>query len=119
MPERVVRLIDPNAEDRNQPSAEESFDDVPEMILDRPGRGCPLEPRLLLQHPAVELTQRRAWLDTKLLHQRPPRVVVALKRLRLAPRSVQGEHELPAQPLPKWVLCDQTLELADELASTP
>jgi hypothetical protein len=62
----------------------------------------------------VELTQRRARVDPDLLRERPPRVLVRLQRLGLPARSVERQHELPAQALPVRVLGDEPLELADE-----
>ena len=41
--------------------------------------------------------------------------MVGLQRLRLAPRAIQGQHQLAAQPLPQRVVCDQIAQLAHEL----
>ena len=42
------------------------------------------------------------------------RVLVCLERLRLSPRAIEREHELPAQALAQGMLAHELLELADE-----
>ena len=59
--------------------------------------------------------QRLARLDPELLGERPSRVLVDLNRLCLTAATVEGEHQLAAQPLLQWVLSDERLELPDEV----
>ena len=74
------------------------------------------ERRVLLQDRALQLVQRGAGLEPELLAQRLPRLPEHLERVGLAVAPVQGEHELPAEPLAAPVLGNQRLELGDELA---
>jgi hypothetical protein len=47
-----------------------------------------------------QLPQLAAWLETELVRQNDSRVPVALERLCLAIRPVEGEHQLSPQSLP-------------------
>src|SRR5262249_39835720 len=44
---------------------------------------------------------------------------VRLERFSLPARAVEGEHELPAEPLRERILGDQRLELTHDLRVTP
>ena len=63
----------------------------------------------------MQIAQRAPGLDPELLDQRRARGLVDGERIGLAPRAIEGEHELPAQSLAQWVLGGERLELADEL----
>jgi len=66
------------------------------------------------QDCALELLQRRARFETEAIDERCPRLSVRIERLGLAPRSIQGEHELPAEPLAQRVIPDQRFELGND-----
>lgn len=70
----------------------------------RPPRGWPVPARAA-----------RPRLQPELLHQQLAAHPVALQRLRLSPRAVQRQHQLPAQPFPQRVDPYQQLDLADQL----
>ena len=61
----------------------------------------------------------RLGLETELLHERAPRLLVGLQRFRLPTRAVQREHQLPARPLAQRVSGDERLELGDEISLAP
>ena len=62
------------------------------------GRGQ-VQGRVLLEHRQLELAQLRARFDGQVLdQQRAPRLV-GLERVRLATATVEGDHQLPAEPL--------------------
>ena len=67
------------------------------------------------QDRLFQAPQRLARLDPQLLDERPSSVLVDVQRLRLTVATVEGEHELRAQPLLQWVLRDKRLELRDEV----
>ncbi len=67
----------------------------------------------------MELLKRRTRLDPEFLDERAAGLLVGLKRLRLAARAVEREHELTAQPFAKGVLLDERLELAGQVAGAP
>jgi hypothetical protein len=56
-----------------------------------------------------------AGLDPELRDKRLSRLLVHLERLRLAPGSVEREHQLPAEALAKAMLAHQELQLGDEI----
>ena len=66
----------------------------------------------------MQALQERARLDAELGDERRARLAVYLERLGLAPRPIEREHQLAAQPLTQRVLCDRALELGDELGMT-
>ena len=72
--------------------------------------------RILREDRAFELPQRRSRLDPERLDERLPRRPEGRQGLGLPARAVEGEHEPAEQVLRQWVLGDQALELADELA---
>jgi hypothetical protein len=57
-------------------------------------------------------------LETEVSDERPAGLLVDLQRLRLAPRAVEREHVLAAQPFAIGVGGDERLELGHELAVT-
>ena len=59
------------------------------------------ERRVLAQDRRLQLPQLVAGLETELVCQNGSRVPVALERLCLAIRPVQGEHQLSPQSLPQ------------------
>jgi len=68
------------------------------------------------EDPALELLQRRAGVKSELVRESTLCSPVNIEGTRLLPGSVEREHQLPEQPFTEWVLCDQTLELGDEIA---
>jgi hypothetical protein len=74
-----------------------------------------LQRRILPQHGALELLERRTRLDPQLLDQGRPRGLVRSKRLGLPAGVVEREHQLPPETLTQRVLGDEVLELAHEL----
>ncbi len=76
------------------------------------GRG---EIRVVLQDRPLEPLQRGVGLQAELVVEPPPKAGVGGQRVRLPAAAVQGEHQLPAQPLAQRVLGAQRLELADDL----
>ena len=99
----------------HEPAGEQRAHDLAEPVLPRPGNDLRLQRGLLAQDRRVQLLQGRRRLDTQLVDEHLARVLVGLERLRLAPASVEREHELAARALAKRVLADERLELADEL----
>ena len=61
---------------------------------------------------AFELLKLATGFKPKLLDQPTPRDAIALKRVGLAPRSVQREHQLANEPLARRMLANQRLELS-------
>ena len=81
----------------------------------RAGRGR-RDRRVLPKDRPLEFLQPGARVDAELLEQRRSPVAIGLEGFGLPPRSVEGEHQLAAQPLAKGMLGHEGLELADELA---
>ena len=52
----------------------------------------------------------------ELVDERLPCLLIGLEGLRLAPRPVQGEHQLSAESLPQRMLLSKLAQLSDELA---
>ena len=75
---------------------------------------CEIETGILLEDRPLETLQGRAGVDAELLHQRMPRVLERLERLRLSPGAIQREHELSAEPLPERMRPHERLELAGQ-----
>ena len=63
------------------------------------GRRRGLEIGILPKDPLLQLAQRGTRLEPKLFVEPAPVVAVAVQRLRLAARSVQGQHREALQPL--------------------
>src|SRR5262249_52899445 len=58
-------------------------------------------------------------LDPKLVAHRAPRGLEHLERFGLPITPVEGDHQLPAEPLAARVLRDQCPELPNQIAMTP
>ena len=67
----------------------------------------------------LESLELGAGLDPELVDEAGASVLVDLQGLRLPARTIQREHQLPAERLAKRVLADETLELADHIAVAP
>ena len=63
----------------------------------------------------MQLLERRARLDPELLHERPARLLVRLRRIPLPTAAVEREHQLAPQPFAERMLGHQRLELGDQL----
>ena len=78
------------------------------------------ERRVLLEDRPLQLLQRGPGLEAELRRasrRRARRNTSSAVGLPVAP--VEGEHQLPAEPLAALVLGDQRLELGDEIAMAP
>ena len=75
-----------------------------------------IEHGFLVEDRALQLLQRAARVDPELVGEHPAGILVRVERLRLPTTAVQGQHELPAQPLAEGVLRQEPLELRDEIA---
>ena len=73
--------------------------------------GGRLERRILGQDRSLELLKLASGLEPEFVDQLTPGDAVALKRLGLAPRSVQRDHQLTDQALARRMLAHQRLEL--------
>ena len=110
---------DVGSENRHEPAGQHRLDDVLDPVLGRRhDRLPPFKPRILSEDRAVQLLQRWAGLDSELVDEHAPGVVVDLERFRLPARSIEREHQLAAKPLAKRVLVGERLELADQVAVT-
>ena len=82
-------------------------------------RGCGLRGRvklrILLENRALEVLQLPAWLQSELLVERAPALLVGGERLRLAAGSVEALHQLGTQALAERILADEGLELGEKL----
>ena len=87
-------------------------------VLARGGRGQ-VQGRVLLEHRQLKLAQLRARFDGQLLDQQRPPLLVGLERVRLATATVEGDHQLPAEPLAHRMLGDELLELGAHDGVTP
>ena len=72
------------------------------------------ERRVLLQDPALELTQMLRGLDAELVGELLPERLVRVERLGLAARPVERQHQLLPQPLPQGVARGERVELGNE-----
>jgi len=70
-----------------------------------------IQGRVLSEHRQLKLAQLRARFDGQLLDQQRPPLLVGLERIRLATATVQGDHQLPAEPLAHRMLGDELLKL--------
>src|SRR4029079_7778944 len=61
----------------------------------------------------LELDHARRWVEADLLTEESTEFIGAAQRVRLAPRSVQREHELSPEALAQGMLDDEPLELTD------
>src|SRR5262249_61842529 len=55
--------------------------------------------------------QPRTWVEPELVRKGLAGIAVDLERLCLPPASVEGEHQLPTQPLPQRMLVNDSFEL--------
>jgi hypothetical protein len=63
----------------------------------------------------MNVAQLLAWIKPGMLPEQAVACAVDLQRLSLPSASVQGEHELPAQPLPERVLGHEAGQFRDQL----
>ena len=68
------------------------------------GHGNAGQGRVMSQDRRLQPLQPRPRLDPQLLGQHPPSLPEGLQRLRLAAAAIQGQHQLPPQPLPERML---------------
>ena len=82
-------------------------------------RGCGprgrIKLRILLENRALEVLQLPAWLQSELLVESAPALLVGGERLRLAAGSVEALHQLGTQALAERILADEGLELGEKL----
>src|SRR5262249_12313287 len=74
-----------------------------------------IQSRVLAKDAQLELLQRRAWVDAKLVDEGSAPGLEHVEALRLRTAAVEREHQLAAQALAKRVLGDERLELRNEL----
>ena len=74
-----------------------------------------VERRILVEHLALKVVERRGRFHPELLLQRRAELVVDRERLGLAPRPVEGAHQLAARSLAQRVGRHQGAKLADEV----
>ena len=74
---------------------------------------------VLAEDGLVELPQAGSRLEPELIDEKPARLLVDGKRLRLAARAVEGEHELSAEALPQRLGRHERLQLRHQLAGAP
>ncbi len=79
----------------------------------RSARGCG-ERRVLHENRPLEGVQRGARLDPELIDEELARPPVHLEGVRLATRTVEGEHKLAGEPLMVRVRRGEGFELADD-----
>jgi hypothetical protein len=72
-------------------------------------------PRVLRENPSLELMELAARVQPELVAQASARTARGLKRVGLATRSIQREHQLTGEPLPRRTLADECLELGHQL----
>jgi hypothetical protein len=70
----------------------------------------------VLADQALQALEFRARLESELVAQRAAGLGVGLERLGLAPRPVERQHQLSAEPLLDWVLPHEPAQLLDELS---
>ena len=71
------------------------------------------------QDGVLESLQLRRRIEPQFFAEHAVRVPVDLERLRLAIGTVEGEHELPSEPLAKRLRGDQGLQLRDHIGVAP
>ena len=109
--EQPRRALDVREEERKSPGRE--------LPPGRCGGARAVQRLVLAEDPTLELLQRRARLDSKLVDEEAPRLLVHVECLRLPPRPVEGDHELAPQPFPERLCGGERLELTDELGVAP
>ncbi len=70
------------------------------------------------QDRLLEPLQGLAGLDSELVDQVVPGLLVGVERVRLAVGAVEGEHLLGAQAFPERMLANEHLQLAEHLLVT-
>ena len=71
--------------------------------------------RVVAQDRVLQRAELRPGLDAEVVGELLARLAVGVERLGLAAAAVEGEHQLPGEPLARRVLGDQLPQLADEL----
>jgi hypothetical protein len=74
-----------------------------------------VERAVLAKHGQLELLELVRGLDAELLVEPVAELAVGGQRLGLAPRAVEGDHELAAQPLAQGLAHHEPVELGHEL----
>ena len=74
-----------------------------------------VERGILAQHRPLQLLQLAPGVGSQLVDERAARVGVGLQRVRLSPRAIERDDELPSQPLAVRLAGDELLQLGDEL----
>ena len=82
------------------------------------GRGT-IESGILTENRLLELDDLPARLEAELVHEHAPRVLVDLQGLGLAAAAIEGDHQLPAQPLAQRMTGDEGFEVGDEITLAP
>ena len=77
-------------------------------------RGATRERRVVAQDRLLHLSQLQRRLETQLLVQAPPALLVGLERIGLPAAAVEGQHQQSDQPLARRMLGRQLLELTDD-----
>ena len=77
-----------------------------------------IERSVLPEDRLLELAQRTAGLECEILTEPSASVLVRGERLGLAPRPVESEHQLSAQPLAERMLCGKPFQLPDQIGVT-
>jgi hypothetical protein len=70
----------------------------------------------VLQDLPLQLPQRRARLEPKLVDEQLPKVAVNRECVALPPRAVKSQHEQASRALAERLLAHEALELRNELA---
>ena len=102
-------------DDRDDAASEERLHDLALLVgghRSAAGRESGLVPEDLRLEP-LEL---RAGLDSEFVDEAGARILVDLQGLRLPARTIQREHELPAEGLAERMVANERLERADDVA---
>ncbi len=98
----------------NEATREHGLDDLAVVVSHLRRNPRRAQHRLLPEDRRIELLEPGTRIDSHLVRQHSPRLVVGLERLGLPPRSVERKHQLPPQPLPQRIPLDKRFELRDE-----
>ena len=98
-----------------EPPAHERRDRRRQVRLPAPRGRLRRQRGILAENRLLEVLQSRPRLDAELVDEGCPRPAVGLERLRLPPRAVEREHQLPVQALAVRVAGGELLELRHEL----
>ena len=77
------------------------------------------QPFLLLEDAPLELAQLWSRLDSQLLHEGSPRLLIRREGIRLSAGAVEREHVLGAAAFAKRRRGYEGLELCDKLGAVP